>query len=329
MSIVLESDGRSDAARRGPSGSPNPASPGGSGPDGYRLFLTALVAFAPPLVAALVVVRMIGEPIPWFPIALATIFLFVIGHGVTVGFHRLFTHHSFVARRPLKISLALLGSMSFQGSLIGWVADHRRHHRFSDHPGDPHSPYWIGAEPVSGWRGLWHAHIGWAFRGDATSRDEYAADLVADPDLVLVDRLFVPCCALTLGLPFLIGFLWSGTLAGAFAAFVFAGVIRVGVSHNLTWSINSVCHSFGNRTFRTKDQSSNVAWLAPLTMGESWHNNHHAFPRSARHGVDPGQVDTSAVLIRIFERLGWATNVRWPERSVLDGRRLVDQHGRA
>ena len=295
----------------------------------YRRVLSGVVIVAPVVTALFVVADRFGLAMLWFNLVLATTFFFVIGHGVTVGFHRLFTHHSFVARRPLKISLALLGSMSFQGSLIGWVADHRRHHRFSDHPGDPHSPYWIGAEPVSGWRGLWHAHIGWAFRGDATSRDEYAADLVADPDLVLVDRLFVPCCALTLGLPFLIGFLWSGTLAGAFAAFVFAGVIRVGVSHNLTWSINSVCHSFGNRTFRTKDQSSNVAWLAPLTMGESWHNNHHAFPRSARHGVDPGQVDTSAVLIRIFERLGWATNVRWPERSVLDGRRLVDQHGRA
>jgi stearoyl-CoA desaturase (delta-9 desaturase) len=297
---------------------PEPAAP----PARYRLVLTALVAFAPPLVAALVIGRAIGDPVPWFPIVLATIFLFVIGHGVTIGYHRLFTHRSFEARRPLKISLAVLGSMSFQGSLIGWVADHRRHHRFSDRPGDPHSPYWIGAAPAGGWRGLWHAHLGWAFRGDATSRDEYAADLVADPDLVFVDRLFVPCCILTLGLPFLIGYLWTGTLAGAFAAFLVAGVIRVGLSHNVTWSVNSVCHRFGTRTFRTRDRSTNVALLAPLTMGESWHNNHHAFPRLARHGVDRGQLDTSALLIRLFERLGWATNVQWPDRVQLELRRV-------
>jgi stearoyl-CoA desaturase (Delta-9 desaturase) len=323
MSIVLEHDITPEPPR------PDPPSPVGGRPEAYRLLLTAVVAFAPPLVTAVVVVRMIGRPVPWFPIALAAAFLFVVGHGVTIGYHRLFTHRSFEARRPLKISLALLGSMSFQGSLIGWVADHRRHHRFSDRPGDPHSPYVIAGKAAGGWRGLWHAHIGWAFRGDATSRDEYAADLVTDPDLVLVDRLFVPCCLLTLGLPFLIGLVWSGTLAGGFAAFVFAGVIRVGVSHNVTWSVNSVCHYFGTRTFRTKDLSTNVGWLAPLTMGESWHNNHHAFPRSARHGIDRGQVDTSAVLIKLFERLGWATNVQWPEPALVDGRRLVDSHGRA
>jgi stearoyl-CoA desaturase (delta-9 desaturase) len=326
MSIVLEHDTTPDDPAPRP-----PAAPDADArrPDRYRLALTALVAFAPPVVAAVVVIRMVGEPVPWFPVALAAIFLFVIGHGVTIGFHRLFTHRSFEARRPLKISLALLGSMSFQGSVIGWVADHRRHHRFSDRPGDPHSPYWIGDDSVDGWRGLWHAHIGWAFRGDTTSRDEYAADLMTDPDLVFIDRLFVPCCLLTLGLPFLIGYLWSGTIAGALAAFVFAGVIRVGVSHNVTWSVNSACHHLGTRSFRTKDRSTNVGWLAPLTMGESWHNNHHAFPRSARHGVDPGQVDTSAALIKLFERLGWATNVQWPEPVLLDGRRLVDQHGRA
>jgi stearoyl-CoA desaturase (delta-9 desaturase) len=191
-------------------------------------------------------------------------------------------------------------------------------------PGDPHSPLWVGSAPLDGWRGLWHSHIGWCFQGDTTSRSDYAPDLLADPDLVLIDRMFVPCCIATLALPFAIGYAWTGTLAGAAGALVFAGVIRVGISHNLTWSINSVCHKFGKRPFQTRDASTNVSALALLTMGESWHNNHHAFPRLARHGVDRGQLDSSAALIRLFERLGWATNVQWPERPKLDVRRVSE-----
>jgi stearoyl-CoA desaturase (Delta-9 desaturase) len=171
-------------------------------------------------------------------------------------------------------------------------------------------------------RGLWHAHVGWAFRNEATSREHYATDLLADRDLVIIDRLFLPFCALTLLLPFAIGFLWSGTWAGAVAALLWAGVLRVGLTHNFTWSVNSVCHRFGKRAFATRDVSTNVAILAPFTMGESWHNNHHAFPRSARHGLNRGQLDSSARIIRWFEQLGWATNVNWPDASQLDARRV-------
>jgi stearoyl-CoA desaturase (delta-9 desaturase) len=292
-------------------------------PQLYRLVLTGIVAVGPIVVAAIVLARSIGKPVPWFPLVLMVLFLGVIGHGVTVGYHRLFTHKSFEARRPLKIFLAVLGSMSFQGSIIGWVADHRRHHRFSDRPGDPHSPLWVGADPAHGVRGFWHAHLGWAFRGESTSRADYAADLLADPDLVLIDRMWIPCCVVTLALPFAIGYLWTRTLAGALAALVFAGIIRIGISHNFTWSINSVCHHFGSRTFDTRDASKNVGALALFTMGESWHNNHHAFPRSARHGVDRGQIDSSAALIRLFERCGWATNVQWPDPLHLERRRVA------
>jgi stearoyl-CoA desaturase (Delta-9 desaturase) len=307
-----------------PSDTPSPSTPPASPPrpDRYRTVLTAIVAAGPPVVLLWVLISSVGDAVPWFELGLMLAFLAVIGHGVTVGFHRLFTHRSFEAKRPLKISLAVLGSMSFQGSLLGWVADHRRHHRFVDRPGDPHSPYWIGDEPVHGMRGLWHAHLGWMFRGDSTSRREYVPDLLADRDLVLVDRLWVPCCVFTLVLPFAIGFAWTGTWPGALGAFVFAGIIRVGISHNFTWAINSVCHRFGGRSFATRDQSTNVAVLAPFTMGESFHNNHHAFPRSARHGVDRWQVDTSAVVIRIFEKLGWVTRVQWPTAEQLAARRL-------
>ena len=288
----------------------------------YRRMLSGVVICAPVVTALLVVSNRFGHSMLWFDLVLATTFFFVIGHGVTVGFHRLFTHRSFVACRPLKIALAVLGSMSFQGSLIGWVADHRRHHRFADRAGDPHSPHWNGDDRVSGWRGLFHAHVGWAFTNTTTSRSEYAKDLLADPDLVLIDRLFVPCCVLTLALPLGIGYLVTGTAAGALAALVWAGILRVGFSHNITWSINSICHRFGKRPFRTRDRSTDVAWLALLTGGESYHNAHHAFPTSARHGLGRWQLDTSAALIRIFEKLGWATNARWPAAMQLDARRV-------
>jgi stearoyl-CoA desaturase (Delta-9 desaturase) len=288
-----------------------------------RFALSAIVAVGPLVTAAFVAVGMLGRPVPWFNLLLASAFYLVILHGVTIGFHRLFTHRSFDAARPLKVSLALLGSMSFQGSIIGWVADHRRHHRFSDKPGDPHSPYWEGDRPLTGWRGLWHAHSGWFYKNEATPRAEYAADLIADPDLVLIDRLFVPCCIVTLALPFGIGYAITGTLAGALGAFVWAGVLRIGLAHNVTWSINSICHRFGRRPFRTRDKSCNFAPLALLSGGESWHNAHHAFPTSFRHGVDRFQFDSSAMLIRIFERLGWATNVRRMTAIQLDGRRVA------
>ncbi len=289
----------------------------------FRLTLTTIVAVGPWICAALVLPLGWASPFPWRDLLVAAVLGVTIGHGVTIGFHRLFTHRSFVARRPLKIVLAVLGSMSFQGSLIGWVADHRRHHRFSDRPGDPHSPMWLGEQRLRGWRGFWHAHAGWFYSSSSTSREAYAADLLADPDIVLIDKLFIPCCAATLALPFGIGFALTGTAMGALETLLWAGVLRIGLSHNLTWSINSVCHRFGKRPFRTEDGSRNVAALALLTGGESWHNAHHAFPTLARHGVDPGQIDTSAAVIRLFERLGWATKVRWPVPALLELRRAI------
>jgi stearoyl-CoA desaturase (delta-9 desaturase) len=287
----------------------------------YRQALSLLVAAAPPITAVFVAARTIGEPVPWLNLALLTVFFFVVMHGVTIGFHRLFTHRSFVARRPLKIVLAVVGSLSFQGSLIGWVADHRRHHRYTDRPGDPHSPVSRDGKPSAGWRGLVHAHATWVFSNPSTPRTEFAPDLLADPDLVLIDRLFVPFCIAALALPFGLGYALTGTLGGALGALVWAGILRIGLGHHLTWAINSMCHRFGSRPFRTRDQSTNFAPLALLTGGEAWHNAHHAFPALARHGVDPGQIDTSARLIRWFERLGWVSQVRWPNQSQLDAKR--------
>jgi stearoyl-CoA desaturase (delta-9 desaturase) len=269
-------------------------------------FLAPFVAFV-----ALVAMLVIGHGVPWFAIGLSAVLIVVVGHGVTIGYHRLFAHRSFEANRPLKLSLAVLGTMAFQGSIIGWVADHRRHHRYADRPGDPHSPLWKDDTPMSGLRGLWHAHVGWCFHVDETSREHYARDLLADRDLVWVDRLFIPLTLATFAVPFVLGYAWN-SWAGALTALLCAGFVRIGLMLNGTWSVNSICHRFGKRPFATRDVSTNFAPLAVFTMGESWHNNHHAFPRSARHGFGRGQIDSSARIIRWFESLGWATNVVWP-----------------
>ena len=300
-----------------PSGHPAPP----LRPPLYVKILTAFFFVSPIAALAYLVIDGIGKPFPWFALALTLVIILFVGHGVTVGFHRLFAHQAFRASRPLKIVLASLGSLAFQGSIIGWVADHRRHHRYSDRPGDPHSPLWQDDKPLHGAGGLWHAHLGWCFDIDATSREHYASDLLADPDIVRIDQLFLVFCVATFMVPFALGYLWSGTLAGGLTAFLLAGFVRIGFTLNTTWSVNSICHRFGTQPFATKDASTNFALLAPLTMGEAWHNNHHAFPRSARHGLDPGQWDSSARIIRGLERLGWATDANWPSPEQLDARR--------
>jgi stearoyl-CoA desaturase (delta-9 desaturase) len=285
--------------------------------------LTAIIVFGPLAALLYVLVRAIGgSGLSLYILALAAVFYVVTVLGVTIGYHRLFTHHTFEARRPLKVALAVAGSMAFQGSVIGWVAEHRRHHMFSDDAGDPHSPVRPKTQIFSRLRGCFHAHIGWFFKHESTSRQKYAPDLLSDRDIVLIDRLFVPLSVVTLTVPFALGYAITGRFGGGLAALLWAGVLRVALLHHVTWSTNSICHTFGKRPFRTSDTSTNFAPLALLSMGESWHNAHHAFPACARHGVDPHQLDLSADVIRLFEKLGWATRVRWPDRARLDARRL-------
>jgi stearoyl-CoA desaturase (Delta-9 desaturase) len=190
------------------------------------------------------------------------------------------------------------------------VANHRRHHAFSDRDGDPHSPWVDGRSRLAG---LVHAHLGWFFRPSTTDVERFAPDLLADRHLRAVDRLFPLWFALSLAGPFAIGWLWGGGLGAAATALLWAGGVRICLLHHVTWSINSVCHMFGRRPYESADQSRNVRWLAIASFGESWHNNHHAFPAMARHGADRRQWDPSAALIRLFERAGWAHNVRWPD----------------
>jgi stearoyl-CoA desaturase (delta-9 desaturase) len=259
-----------------------------------------------------------GWGLSWLDVVLAVFFYYLTGLGVTVGFHRHFTHGSFKAKRPLRIALAVIGSTAFQGGVIGWVADHRRHHAFSDKEGDPHSPWLFGTGPAAMIRGFWHSHMGWILGRDRTNARRFAPDLLADRDIVAVDRLFLPLTLASLLVPALIGGLVSGTWWGALTALFWAGLVRVAVLHHVTWSINSICHMFGDRPFAARDRSANVWWLAVLSFGESWHNLHHADPTCARHGVRRGQVDISARIIWIFERLGWVHSVRWPTTRRLE-----------
>jgi stearoyl-CoA desaturase (delta-9 desaturase) len=233
------------------------------------------------------------------------------GLGVTVGFHRLFTHRSFKAKPVVRVVLAILGSAAIEGPVISWVADHRKHHAFSDKPGDPHSPHvdhgvgWAGAL-----RGLLHAHVGWLFiHTQRGARARYAPDLLADPAIRFVDRTFVLWVLSGLALAFGLGVAIGGSLAAGLTGLLWGGAIRMFVLHHATYSINSICHVFGRRRFATTDESRNVSWLALLTFGESWHNNHHAFPTSARHGLGRRQVDLSAMVIRGLEACGLAWDV--------------------
>jgi stearoyl-CoA desaturase (delta-9 desaturase) len=244
--------------------------------------------------------------------ALAAAFYLVTLTGITVGYHRHFTHRSFKATRPVRITLAALGSMALQGPVISWVADHRRHHAFTDKEGDPHSPWLFGTTPAAVARGFCHAHFGWMLRPNRTNPARFAPDLLADPDIARINRQFPFWTAVSLVAPALLGGLLSWSWWGAATAFFWAGLVRIGVQHHVTWSVNSICHIVGDRPWTDKDRSTNFWPLAIVSLGESWHNLHHADPTCARHGVGRGQIDISARIIAILERLGWAYDIRWP-----------------
>jgi stearoyl-CoA desaturase (delta-9 desaturase) len=231
--------------------------------------------------------------------------------GVTVGYHRLLTHRSLRTHRLVRGALAVLGSMAVEGSAIAWVANHRKHHAFADREGDPHSPHVGHGEGLRGAaKGLVHAHFGWLLaHGQRAAPRRFARDLLADPLLRAIDRTFAVWVALGLAAPFAFGWLVGGTIDAALSALLWGGAVRIFFLHHLTYSINSLCHFFGRRPFATSDDSRNLAWLAIPTFGESWHNNHHAFPRSASHGLRGWQFDPGAIVIRVLERVGLAWDV--------------------
>ncbi|GIJ19488.1 acyl-CoA desaturase [Micromonospora lutea] len=256
-----------------------------------------------------------GGWLSWVDVGIAAFWYVVSGLGITVGYHRYFTHGSFKAKRWLRIAMAASGSLAVQGEIIQWVADHRRHHAFSDLEGDPHSPWRFGENLRGLVKGLFHAHIGWLFGRELSNRERFAPDLLADRDIRRMDRFFPVLVIVSVLGPAAMGWLFTWSWQGALTALFWAGLVRISLLHHVTWSINSVCHVYGERPFmmRQGDRAANFWPLALVSFGESWHNLHHADPTSARHGVLRGQIDISARVIWLFEKMGAAWDVRWPK----------------
>jgi stearoyl-CoA desaturase (delta-9 desaturase) len=279
------------------------------------------IFIAVPFLAVLAAIPMAwGGWLGWSDVLICLVMYAITGHGVTVGFHRFFTHRSFKPNRAVKVGLAIAGSMAIQGPVVRWVADHRKHHKFSDRDGDPHSPWRYGNDLKALTKGFLYAHLMWLFSPEQTPQRKYAPDLMKDPDVVKVSRQFPLWVAVSLLAPPLAGFLLTWSWQGALTAFFWGSLVRVSLLHHVTWSINSICHTLGERPFLSRDKSANVWWLAIPSMGESWHNLHHADPTCARHGVMRGQLDTSARIIWLLEKVGWVHDVRWPVQERVDSK---------
>jgi stearoyl-CoA desaturase (Delta-9 desaturase) len=271
-----------------------------------------LVAVVLPFVAVIAAVPLLWDRLvgPLDLLLFVSMYL-VTAFGITIGFHRLLTHRSFQTSKPVEYGFAALGTMAVQGPVLAWVADHRRHHAHADVEGDPHSPHVGHGNGIGGvLRGLWHAHVGWLFseQGQADWK-KYAPDLYEDRGMRWISRHFVALIVAGLALPAIIAFVLTGSLAAAAIAYFWAGLVRVFFVHHITWSVNSVCHFLGSRRFDVEDESTNVFWLALPSLGESWHHNHHAFPRSAEHGLRRRELDPSALVIRGMEKVGLAHKV--------------------
>ncbi|HEX5540721.1 MAG TPA: acyl-CoA desaturase [Micromonospora sp.] len=263
-----------------------------------------------------------GGWLSWTDVVIALTWYVVAGLGITVGYHRYLTHGAFRAKRWLRVALAVAGSFAVQGNVTQWVADHRRHHAFSDLEGDPHSPWRYGNSFWGLTKGLFHAHMGWLFRRELSNRERFAPDLLADKDIRQVDRFFPLLVVVSVLAPAALGGLVTWSWQGALSAFFWAGLVRIALLHHVTWSVNSVCHVYGERPFRMRqgDRASNFWPLAIISFGESWHNLHHADPTCARHGVLRGQIDISARTIWLLEKVGAAYNVRWPKPERITAR---------
>jgi stearoyl-CoA desaturase (delta-9 desaturase) len=286
--------------------------------------VTLVAVVVPPLgvLAAMGVLWDVG--FGWVDLALLVGLYVLCAFGITVGFHRYFTHRGFEATAAVKATLAILGCMTMQGPLTQWVTDHRKHHALSDRPGDPHSPHVGHGEGIGGaLRGFVHAHVGWLFSNLGMEQGrEYGRDLYEDRLVRLIDRAYLLWVCLTLGLPFAVGYAAGGTVQAGVQALVWGGLVRIFAYQHATFSVNSICHMFGRRDYRSRDESRNNWLVSLLVFGEGWHNNHHAFPASARHGLHRRQVDASWWVIRGLERLRLVWDVNVPDERQLERRRL-------
>lgn len=287
--------------------------------------LVTLVAVVGPFIGVLSAAGVLwGVALHPLDLVLFAVMYIVCGLGITVGFHRLFSHRGFQSGSGVRAFFAIAGCMAMQGPITQWVTDHRRHHAMSDKEGDPHSPHHHGDGVWGAIKGLAHAHVGWLFSTKGMERGRvYGKDLFDDPLIRRIDRLYMLWVVLTFGIPFLVAWAITGSWMRGVEAFVWAGLVRVFVFDHLTWSVNSICHMFGRRDYETGDHSRNVWVLAPFVFGEAWHNNHHAFPGSARHGLRRWQLDPSWWTIRGLEKLGLVWNVKLPTRERLARRALA------
>jgi stearoyl-CoA desaturase (Delta-9 desaturase) len=328
LDVALPLDGEAPAEE------PAAGAPGGPAADEIQepvllqldRVVTGLITVVPLALVGLAAWQLWNHQLHWRDVAIFVVMYVPVGLGVTVGFHRLLTHRAFKTYPWMRGLWAILGTMSVEGPVISWVADHRKHHAYSDRLGDPHSPH---VDHGGGWRGalrgLWHAHLGWLFdHAQRGARERYAPDLVADPVVSFVDRTFVLWSLVGLAIPFGLGVLIGGTVAAGLEAMLWAGAVRIFILHHVTYSINSLCHFFGRRRFATDDESHNLFWLAPFSFGEAWHNNHHAFPTSAFHGLARREIDLSGLTIAAMERAGLVWDVQRVSPSRLAAKALPD-----
>ena len=295
----------------------------------FQRRVTLAMTVLPLAGVVLAVWRLWGAGISGLDFGLFLGFYLATALGISVGFHRLLTHRSFVAVKPVRVALAVLGSMAVQGPVTQWCATHRRHHAYADKYGDPHSPHLAQAAGLRGvLLGLWHAHLGWILDSEKSDPNEWTPDLVADTSIAKVSKAFGWLALVTFTLPAIIGFAATGTLGGAFSTFLWGSVVRVFLLHHVTWSINSVCHFYGKEAFRARDESRNVWPMSVLSVGESWHNNHHAFPWSARLGLRFWEIDPGWYAIRILRGLGLVRNVKVPRPAQLAEKQLRQERTR-
>lgn len=283
--------------------------------------VTLLLVAGPPFGVAMAIALLWRRGVSPLDVSLFLTFYVLSGLGITVGFHRLFTHQSFQAPRFVRATLALMGSLALQGDVLAWVSDHRRHHAFADKPGDPHSPHIAEEDGFVGViKGFWHAHTGWLFTEAGSLPERWAPDMARDRDMVRISKLFPVLILVSFGLPALIGLLVTGSWFGAFTGALWGGVVRVFLLHHVTWSINSVCHLWGTRPYKTKDFSTNNRWLSIISFGESWHNTHHAFPTSAVHGLKRSELDVTGLVIKAMAKVRLARDVKVPSPKELEAK---------
>jgi stearoyl-CoA desaturase (delta-9 desaturase) len=259
-----------------------------------------------------------GHGVGWLEVGLMIGMYCIAGYGTTIGFHRLLTHRAFETYQPLRAMWAIFGSMGVQGPVIRWCATHRRHHQTTDQEGDPHSPHLHGGGLKGLLAGLWHAHLGWCFQADPVGTSRSVKDLVDDRALNFIDRFFGLWVLLGLAIPTVIAGAYYGTWTGALSGFVWGGLVRIFTMHHVTWSVNSVCHVWGTRPYASKDESRNNPIVAMVALGEGWHNNHHAFPTSARQGLRWWEFDSSWIIIWVMSKVGLAWDVRVPSPDALN-----------